>query len=59
MIHKEGTASIILALILGAGLIVLFNWLTPMFPFIGWVLAAVLLIIILQFFRNPKRNIDR
>lgn len=58
MIHKEGTVSIILALFVGFGFIFLFNWLTPNMKWIGWTLAIVLLIIILQFFRNPKRSIS-
>jgi phosphatidylserine decarboxylase len=58
MIHKEGTVSIILALIVGAGFVFLFNWLTPNMNWIGWTLAIALLIIILQFFRNPKRSIE-
>jgi len=58
MIHKEGTVSILIAVAVSFALVSLFNWLTPNMQWIGWTLAIALLIIILQFFRNPKRTIN-
>jgi phosphatidylserine decarboxylase len=59
-IHKEGTASIIITVLFVALLNALVFWLFPSIVIIHWLayaLSAFLLIIILQFFRNPKRNI--
>ena len=61
-LHKEGTASIILALLFGA----LVNFCTYYFApntlwlqVFGIVLSAFILIIILQFFRKPLFNIEK
>jgi len=59
MIHKEGTATIILSLIF----IVILNTVicyaggNEIVKWIGYILSGFLLIIVLQFFRNPSRNI--
>lgn len=58
MIHKEGTASILLAVLFSLLIIFLMNWLTPNNSWIGWIIAAIVMIIILQFFRNPSRKIE-
>ncbi len=61
-LHKEGTASIILALLFGA----IVNFCTYYFApntlwlqVFGIVLSAFILIIILQFFRKPLFNIEK
>ena len=61
-LHKEGTASIILALLFGA----IVNFCTYYFApntlwlqIFGIVLSAFILIIILQFFRKPLFNIEK
>lgn len=61
MIHREGTASIILATIVSGGITALAWFVVP--PGLFWLqwllyaLAAFIMIIILQFFRNPKRKL--
>jgi phosphatidylserine decarboxylase len=61
-LHKEGTASIILALLFGA----IVNFCTYYFApntlwlqVFGIILSAFILIIILQFFRKPLFNIEK
>ncbi len=57
MIHKEGTATILVGLVISALLIMGFKYFAPGFIWIGIVLSLLLMVIILQFFRNPKRTI--
>ncbi len=57
MIHREGKATILLSLAFTA-IINLITWfLAPSFIFISIVAALALLVIVLQFFRNPTRAI--
>ncbi len=58
MIHKEGTMTILLSVLICMVVISLFNWLSPMYVWIGWTFTVIFMIIILQFFRNPNRSID-
>ena len=59
MFHKEGTQSILLGSIFTAGVLLLAdnfidtNWLKKIIQ----IAALLILIIILQFFRNPKRSV--
>jgi phosphatidylserine decarboxylase len=60
MIHKEGYPSIILTIIVVA----IINFLTlyfaaayPVIVWLGYALSVFLLVTILQFFRNPARNV--
>jgi phosphatidylserine decarboxylase len=57
MIHREGTVSIILAIVV-SGLLVFagINWL-PSIAWLLYILAAFIMVMILQFFRNPTRHI--
>jgi phosphatidylserine decarboxylase len=60
-LHKEGTASIILALLFGAIVNFCTYYFTPNTHWLqvfGIVLSAFILIIILQFFRKPLFNIE-
>jgi len=57
MIHKEGTATILIGLLISALLILGFNHFIPSLLWIALGLSIVLMIVILQFFRNPKRNL--
>lgn len=59
MIHKEGTPSIILTIVFMAILnaVIFFLGGNEIIKWIGYVLSGVLLILILQFFRNPSRKI--
>jgi phosphatidylserine decarboxylase len=58
MIHREGIASIIIAVVVTGGLswgackYIDTNWL----KYFVYLLSLVLLVIVLQFFRNPSRN---
>lgn len=60
MFHKEGAKLIFITLLIVVGII----FLSDAFISIEWlknafiVLAIVLLILVLQFFRNPKRDVD-
>ena len=58
MIHKEGTATIILTLVFITLLNASIHFMTgnDAVKWAGYVLSAVLLYIILQFFRNPSRK---
>lgn len=59
-IHREGTATILITLLFIAVLNTLVLWLLPCMPVVHWLsyaLSAFLLIIVLQFFRNPKRQL--
>jgi len=58
MIHKEGTATILIGLLISALLILGFNHFIPSLLWIALGLSIVLMIVILQFFRNPKRSIE-
>ena len=59
MFHKEGAKSILITLLLTVVILFATDFIT-----ISWlrisliVLAVVLLILVLQFFRNPKREVD-
>lgn len=57
MIHKEGIASILIALLISAILVYLGYKVFPGFKTWSYVISAVLMITILQFFRNPTRTI--
>ncbi len=60
MFHKEGAKIILITVIIAVGMI----FLSDAFISIGWIqtvvqiLALILLVLVLQFFRNPKREID-
>lgn len=59
MFHKEGAKSILIALVFAVGVIFLSDLIS-----ISWlrisliVIAVAILILVLQFFRNPKREVD-
>ncbi|MDO4727838.1 MAG: phosphatidylserine decarboxylase family protein [Bacteroidota bacterium] len=61
MFHKEGAKIILITLALGVAVI----FLAEFFVSIGWIqktiqiIALIFLILVLQFFRNPKRDIVR
>lgn len=60
-IHKEGKATILVAIILSLIIWWLFSMYLPGMLILGYILIAALLVIVLQFFRNPERlapNID-
>lgn len=60
MFHKEGAKSILIALFISVGIL----FASELFNSIPWlrasliILAIVLLVLVLQFFRNPKREVD-
>lgn len=60
MFHKEGAKSILITLFISVGIL----FASELFNSIPWlrtlliVLAIALLILVLQFFRNPKREVD-
>jgi phosphatidylserine decarboxylase len=58
MIHKEGTPTIVLTLVFIALLNAAIHFLcgNEAAKWLGYVISAALLYIILQFFRNPSRN---
>ncbi len=58
MFHKEGNQSIILVIIVVTALILGANYLitNQIIQYLIYAAAVFLLVIILQFFRNPKRN---
>src|ERR1051326_3341182 len=61
MIHKEGTASIIITVLFSAALIFCAHFFFPQIPLVHYAAYAIsvfLLVMILQFFRNPLRNIN-
>jgi phosphatidylserine decarboxylase len=58
MIHREGIPTIIITLIV-AGLVVfsaLYFTCWPIVHYLAYAIAAFLLVLVLQFFRNPKRH---
>lgn len=59
MFHKEGKESILIAVIVAVGLLFASDFFDVIWlkRFVQ-VLAIFVLIIVLQFFRNPKRNVD-
>ncbi len=59
MIHKEGFATILVGIIACALILFAFySWLSS-YVRLAYIIALVLMITILQFFRNPKRTIDK
>jgi phosphatidylserine decarboxylase len=58
MIHKEGWPSIIIVTVANIVLIILGVYVFPAFQWASILLAILLWITILQFFRNPQRNIS-
>ena len=59
MIHREGIASIVLTLLLAGLLVFLARYFCPncvIAHYFTYAIAAFLLVIVLQFFRNPKRH---
>lgn len=61
-IHKEGYPTIALTLVFSAILIGIAYYFFPAYPvakYFAYTLSAVLLIIVLQFFRSPSRNWTR
>ncbi|MDP4267231.1 MAG: phosphatidylserine decarboxylase family protein [Bacteroidota bacterium] len=59
-IHKEGYKILFFSLIIGIGLVLLLVGLTPgvkIFHFILYFVYLLILLLFLQFFRNPKRKI--
>ncbi|MBP7184523.1 MAG: phosphatidylserine decarboxylase family protein [Saprospiraceae bacterium] len=59
MIHKEGYISILLSIVVSIALIALTNACCPNASIIAYLVAAFLIVIVLQFFRNPNRDIKR
>jgi len=57
MIHKEATISILIAVLTSLVIVSFANWLSPNYSWIGWSIAGFIMLIILQFFRNPSRSI--
>src|SRR5947208_99065 len=60
MIHKEGTASIIITILFSALIIFCAHYFLPalyIIHYLAYAAAAFLLVMILQFFRNPERTI--
>src|SRR4051812_5676252 len=59
MIHKEGTPTIILSLLFVAILnaAIYFAGGNEIITWTGYFISGLLMIIVLQFFRNPSRNI--
>jgi phosphatidylserine decarboxylase len=59
MIHKEGTPTIILSLLFIAILNAAIHFIggNEIAQWMGWSFSVLLMIIVLQFFRNPSRNI--
>jgi phosphatidylserine decarboxylase len=58
-IHKEGTATIVVAVVFSAIVIFIAHYFFPAYPIAHWfayVLSGFLLITVLQFFRNPSRK---
>ena len=58
-IHKEGYASIALVIAVFTTLLLLVKWLLPTVPFLSpflWAAFIFFLVVVLQFFRNPKRT---
>jgi phosphatidylserine decarboxylase len=57
-IHKEGILTILGALCVLIAINALAWWLTP--SVVGWILllSAIVLVLIVQFFRNPRRKIE-
>lgn len=58
MIHKEGRATILLSIAFAAAINLITWFLAAPFILISIILSIALLVIVLQFFRNPNRNID-
>ena len=60
MFHKEGQASILLTLFVSTILLLGVQYVTTniVIQYIVYAIAIFLLIIVLQFFRNPKRNTE-
>lgn len=59
MFHKEGGKSILIALIVSVAILFASDFITIQWLKISViVLAVLLLILVLQFFRNPKREVD-
>ncbi len=59
MLHREGTPSIIITILFNALIIFLAHYFLPQVKIVHYLvyaLAAFLLVIILQFFRNPART---
>ncbi len=59
MIHKEGYVSIGLVLGVFTAILIIMNWLVPGVPYIFplvYAAFAFFMIVVLQFFRNPKRH---
>lgn len=58
--HKEGIPSLLITLIVVAIINFLTHYFSGSYPvviYLGYLLSAFLLIVILQFFRNPKRSV--
>lgn len=56
--HKEGWPTLILAIIVSALILWLTYWISPNLAWLGIVISVFLIVIILQFFRNPSREIS-
>lgn len=59
--HREGYVSLLLAILVGGGLVALAYFTTGnrLLIYLAYAVAIFLLITILQFFRNPTRHISR
>ncbi len=60
--HKEGYPSLALVLAFGIGLVSLCIYFFPSYPiihFFSYLIAGFLLIVILQFFRDPKKELSK
>lgn len=59
--HKEGRASLLLVVVFGLLIVFLSHRFFPEYPiihYLSYAIAGFLLIVILQFFRSPKKNIQ-
>ena len=59
-IHKEGTASIIIAILFSATIIFCAHYFLPqlfIIQYLAYALSLFLIVMILQFFRDPKRTV--
>lgn len=60
--HREGYPSLILALVFGACMVFIANYFFPEFliaKLFAWTISLFFLIVILQFFRDPVRNMNK
>lgn len=59
MIHREGRASLLIGVIFSIALVTVFYLWLPKWVFIPYLIALFIIVFLLQFFRNPQRNIPQ